>query len=147
MWPFNKKLSLLIPDQSPKSLAQISLRYYKEQLETDSNIRQVKLNVISDKLRKYLGESSKIYQSFSDIDISINDGQRLERIKNAAELVGEAIYIIETDGIYEDLNTMLIRENLKESKRKLWYTIGGAIGGALLANGKDILQYLLSLRK
>ena len=143
MWPFKKKINLFIPDLSPKELAQTSLVYYRGQLENDPNVRQVKLNVISDRLRRYLGESSKIYQSFASIDISTNDGKKTERLKNAAELVGEAIYIIESDGIYEDLNTMLIRENLRAAKRKTWYAIGGAIGGWLLSNGKDILHHLL----
>lgn len=128
-----------------KEIAVVSLEKDKTTIETDNNLHQVTLNIVTDKLRNYLGERSKIYTSFSDIDISIPDGKRQERINNAVKLLEAAINIIESNGIYKDLQLQLLELQIKDVKRKWMFAIGGAIGGALLTNAKDILKYLLSV--
>jgi hypothetical protein len=126
-------------------LAVFTLENYKLDLEKNTKVRQVRLNVISDKLRKYLGESSKVYYSFSQLDINQDESKRSERIRDAAELVQEAIYMIEADGVYEDLQMQLLRRNIKESKSKITILVISGVAGFVAGNAKDIGKFLLSV--
>lgn len=128
-----------------EEIAVVSLDKEKTTIERDNNLHQVTLNIVTDKLRSYLGEYSKIYTSFSDIDISIQDGNRKERINNAVNLLEAAILIIQSNGIYKDRQMQLLELQIKDVKRKWMFAVGGAIGGALLTNAKDIIKYLLTL--
>jgi hypothetical protein len=128
-----------------EEIAVVSLDKDKTTIERDNNLHQVTLNIVTDKLRNYLGEHSKIYTSFSYIDISIQDGKRQYRINNAVKLLEAAISIIQSNGIYKDLPLKLVELQIKDMNKKVIYGIWGAIGGAILVNIKEIIEFLLSL--
>ncbi len=134
---------------TPKEIAIVSLSKYKTEIESDPNLHQVTFNIVTDKLRIYLGESSKIYISFAAIDISIPDGHKQERMKNAVKLIEAAINIIESNGIYEDLQLQLLRLNMKSMKNKtkiaFWSTIGGSILTLIATYARDIGKVVLKL--
>ena len=130
---------------SERDIAISNLYSYKTAFENDRDIKQVKLNIISDKLRRYLGESSKVYYSFSLIDINQKDGKRTERLNDAAELIQGAIDIIEERGLYQDIDAKLKEQQYKNSKNKLLYAIIGGCLGIVAANLKDILKVLETL--
>lgn len=130
---------------TPEEIALVVLDKYKHEIENYQDVHQVTFNIITDKLRKYLGESSKIYVSFAAIDISIQDGNKSERIQNGVKLIQAAINTVESEGIYEDLQMQMLRLNIKSMKNKTKYALWGAIGGVLLTNVKDIVKYLLLL--
>ncbi len=127
---------------SEKDIAISNLHSYKSAFENGRDVKQVKLNIISDKLRRYLGESSHVYYSFSRIDINLKDGKLAERLNDAAELMQGAIEIIEERGLYRDIDAKLKEQQYKNSKNKWVYTaIGGGLG-IIGANLKDILKLL-----
>ena len=134
---------------TPEEIAIVSLGKYKNEIESDPNLHQVTFNIVTDKLRNYLGESSKIYISFAAIDISITDGHKPERIKNGVKLIDAAINIIESNGIYEDLQLQLLRLNIKSMKNKtkiaFWSTIGGSILTLVATYAKDIGKFVLQI--
>jgi hypothetical protein len=135
----------LITKISPQQIAIPSLQADQTRMEVGGeDVHQVELNIITDKLRRYLGEQSTVYVSFSRIDISI-PGNRFLRLRDAAILIEAAVRTIEDNGLYEDYQMQLVQLNIKQAKSKIWLAIGGAIGGAVLSNLKDIGKFLLSL--
>jgi hypothetical protein len=130
---------------SAKEIAIVNLQSNLSEIENDKNVHQVTFNIVTYRLRIYLGEASKIYESFAKIDISIQDGKRGERIENAIRLINAAINMIDQNGLYEDLQTQLLRLNIRDAKNRTLYLIGGAIGGAVLTNLKGIYHFLQSL--
>ena len=107
--------------------------------------QQIDMNIASDDMREYLGEDSKIYQSFSAIDISVKDGLVNERMSNAMTLLIAAMDRIRHAGIYKNPQIELMKLQTKDLKNKNKLLFWGAIGGAVLTNLKDIGKFLLKL--
>jgi len=105
--------------------------------------QQTDLNTTSDYLRKYLGEHSHIYDSFKRIDINIPE--KYVKIFDASNLINTAIKFISENGVFKDLQLVLLELQIKDMKRKWTFTLIGAIGGVVLSNVKDIIKYLLLL--
>ena len=104
------------------------------------------INIAADYMRLYLGEHSNIYLAFKEIDIRDKSGDALNKeIFKAHELLEAAAEFISNNGVYKDLQLQLVQLQITDMKRKWLFAIGGAMGGALLINAKDILRYLLSL--
>jgi hypothetical protein len=142
-WKARKRF---ITNMTPQEVALVVLEADELRMEIGGNdVHQVELNIISDKLRRYLGEQSKVYISFSQIDISPLDGRKLLKLQDAVRLIQAARQTIEANGLYEDFQMQLMKINIKQAKNKVMLTSLGAIGGALLSNLKDIGKFLLSL--
>ena len=143
------KKTKLIKDMPASYIACVNLDKYKTAIEKNQDLHQVTLNIASDKLRLYLGEKSKIYTSFSEIDISIQDGKKGERIDSAIKLLDAAILTIENNGLYEDFNLQLLKLNIKNEKNKVriavWSLVGGSILTLLATYAKDIGKLVLRL--
>jgi hypothetical protein len=107
-------------------------------------IRQSEMNILSDHLRLYLGDQSKIYQSFADIDLSMKDGKELERASNATELLQAAIQMITLRGVYQDVPLQLSKSQLRDLKYRNLYLFISLILGWLLSNAKEIGKFLLA---
>ena len=104
------------------------------------------INIAADYMRQYLGEHSNIYLSFKEIDIRDKTGIELSKeLHKANELLQAGAQFISDNGVYKNLQLQLLQLQIRDVKRKWIFAIGGAIGGAVLTNAKDILKYLLSL--
>jgi hypothetical protein len=104
------------------------------------------VSIAADYMRLYLGEHSHIYQSFKQIDISDKTGDAFyEELSKANELLQAAAQFISDNDVYKDRQLQLWEVQIKDSKRKLLYGVGGVVGGALLSHAEDIANYLLML--
>jgi hypothetical protein len=104
-----------MPNKDKEAIAFLEL---KQPLVLLGTLHQSEMNVIADHLRLYLGDQSKIYQSFALIDISIKDGQELERSSNATRLLEAAIEMINLKGVYLDVPLELSKSQLRDLKHK-----------------------------
>lgn len=134
---------------SAEQVALYSLDAEKTRLIQNTNLKQSDLDIITDKLRRYLGENSKIYSAFSSIDISLQVDKRNEKITNAVNLIEAAVTIIKTNGLYEDLQIQLLKLNIKsiknERKIAFWSTLGGSVLTLIATYAKDIGQFVVRL--
>ncbi|MGC4103637.1 hypothetical protein [Ferruginibacter sp.] len=105
---------------------------------------QSTFNIAADYMRLFLGEHSNIYQSFKQLDTRDKSEPELQKeLSMASEFLQAAAQYIAENGVYKDLQLQLLQLQIKDSKRKWIIGVSSAIGGALLANAKDILNYLL----
>ncbi len=110
-----------------------------------SKVSQAEMNVMSDRLRKYLGADSKVYDAFHRIDLTVNDKPKSEKEKDAALLLNSALDLLGENGIYVDYQLELTKLQAKDLKNKMKFFVMGAIGGAVLAHLKEIYHLLQSL--
>jgi hypothetical protein len=142
-WPFKRSTGLLIPTQEQVRAGEILQRLYDE-IRLNPDVHQVTFNIATDRLREFLGENSKIYYSFSQLDISAPG--RPYTLDSAIRLLEAAIVIVQTYGPYEDLQKQLLRVNIRTGRRQIWVATVSTLVGALAANlGKiiDLFQSLL----
>ena len=110
-----------------------------------SGVNQSQMNVMSDRLRKYLGDDSKVYDAFSRIDLNLDEKPKAEKEKDAVHLLDSALIQISENGLYVNYQLELTKLQAKDLRNKMKFFILGGIGGTVLTNAKEIYHHLQSL--